>query len=729
MLDDDDMNLSEDTRRFTRRYKTFTAKLPLSDLEQTEQNLKDLTPRPDSKYIHEGVIAYGGMKLISRLRDRDTLRDVAHATLLNHDADIVTIGRFLREARITANLEHPNIMPIHDIGIEGNIPYFTMKLIDGDTLQDIIGSLKEGDIDYVQRFPLTALLRIFRRVLDAIAFAHTKGVIHLDLSPGNILVGKFGEVLVLDWGISRVLTESGPLSADENDVRRRLEATPNAQMADGIAQGTPGYMAPEQASGHNSKQDVRTDIYALGAILYAILTYRSAIPGKTMQEVLANTVEGHFKPPRHRVKHYVPSSLNAVVMKAMSTERRDRYQTVSELRADIDAFIDGRATLAEKPTILKHTFLFFRRNWIPVSLSFMLIFLLGGYGIYQVLNDYVGVWHWGTPVYSMDYRTEIQAGLKSLTCTDSMNNPLETPFVFTAKGVAIPANGTIWLSEPRPYMDARAIFKLRAEKLDFDIFWGCSNVPVDSPLYSPPGTLIRIRDNTVSLSNNRYTGIPIPFVTQSFSLWNTSEGDYTLTIQSINGVLSVYINNLAILRNNDPYPVPVGKAALGIRAGTAPMTLSAAEIFPASPDADLGPFAIPEMLIWRGAAEEAVTHYISVARQTASEKVARQACVRAMCLILYRMNEFADPSAALDHLRDSFPDRLIPLLEDRYYAIKAEIKWRIGLFSESFRLMRLIADPVVRLNTARHLEGYRFTLPPEAEAVLDTFLSAQEQVL
>lgn len=721
----------EETRRYTKRYKTFTAKLPLSDIERTEEHLKKMTPKPDGKYEHEGVIAYGGMKLISRLRDKDTLRDVAHATLLNPDADMGTIGRFIREARITANLEHPNIIPIHDIGVEGNnIPYFTMKLMDGDTLYDILEHLRSRDPEYVTRFNLSERLRIFRHVLSAIFFAHNKGVIHLDLSPGNILVGKYGEVLVLDWGLSKILSESKnpvmKIEAMRNEMRKRLEASPIADQTDGIAQGTPGYMAPEQASGHHSLHDVRTDIYALGAILYSILTLESAIPGKTIRDVLRNTVEGNFIPPRDRVRFYIPSSLNAVVMKAMATDPANRYQRVSELREDIDAFLDGRATLAERPTLLKHGLLFFRRNAVPVILAFLLIALLGGYGIYQVLNDYMALWHWGKPVYAVNYAADIKSGIPGLQFSDTCNNAATDPFVFGAKGFVIPPRCSAWISEPKPYMDAHVAFTVNAPLLDMDIFWGCSNVPLIDSAYAPPGTMIRIRNKTISVSNNRYSGVPVPFDTKKISIWSRQSMEYVVTVQTINGEMNIFINNIHVFNTNDPYPAPHGKAWLGIRAGNQSLTLGAIRVSPASPDASLGQFAIPEMLVWRDAVAEAVQQYIRIAGQTASADVANQSLQRAMYLILYRMRDFTNPVIELDAVRNVFPEEFPNWLEDQYYAVKAELYWRNGDFSESFRFLRLISDPQCRHLAACQLAGYHYDLSPEIARILNTFVTQTE---
>lgn len=722
-----------ETQRFTKRYRAFESRppVPLTDIEKTEQNLRELTPKPEHKYVHEGVIAYGGMKLISRLRDRDSLRDVAHATLLNADADMVTMGRFIREARITANLEHPNIIPIHDMGIEGGVPYFTMKLIDGDTLMDIIDGLRKKNEPYVKKYTLSERLRIFRHMLNAILFAHTKGVIHLDLSPGNVLVGRHGEVLVLDWGLAKVMGVPSGFRTDHTDgkeaMHSRLDGTPQTQVNDGIAQGTPGYMAPEQASGQNTALDIRTDIYSLGASLYAILTLESPIPGRSLREVLANTVAGNFVPPRKRAKHYIPSSLNAVVMKAMATKPEDRYQNVRAFRDDIDAFLDGRATLAERATIFKHAMLFLRRNFLPVALTLLLVLTIGGYGIYQMLNDYMALWHWGRPVYEIDYRTDLSGDTPSLIFTDSANQLLTDPFVFDAQGYRIPAGHSIWLPVQRPFNDGRAVFRIRTDRLDFDIFWGASNVSFRQAEDAPPGTMIRFRDGTIAVSNNRFSGRPVPYDEKLFPNRTLEEPtEFVITVQSINGVISVFVNNALALKANDAFPLPATRPAVGLRAGSAPLHLCSAALRPASPDAALGQFALPEMLVWRHATEEAAKQYVSVAKETGDASVAQRAMVRAMYLVLYRMPEFPNPEAALDSIREQFPLKTPQFVEDQYYMVKAEILWRNGDFADAFRMLRLVTDPTGRQRAARNLAGYDYALPPETTRQLERFVTGEE---
>jgi len=167
--------------------------------------ISDLTVKPSEKYTFHRSIGRGGMKLITEVHDKDTSRHVAVAELLDPSKKS-QYSRFIREAKITGNLEHPNIVPIHDIGIsENGTPYFTMKLLKGETLASILKKLKNGESEYVEKWTLTRLLMVFRKICNGIGFAHTKNVVHLDLSPENVQVGQFGEVLVLDWDSPKLL--------------------------------------------------------------------------------------------------------------------------------------------------------------------------------------------------------------------------------------------------------------------------------------------------------------------------------------------------------------------------------------------------------------------------------------------------------------------------------------------------------------------------------------------
>lgn len=346
-----------------------------------KNTIGELTVKPKDKYRFIRSVGFGGMKAVLQVRDKDTSRNVAMAIIPDYlERPESDINRFIREARITAQLEHPNIVPIHDIGADASgSPYFTMKFLRGKSLALIIKKLREGDADTLEHYDLPLLLRIFVRICNAVAFAHSKQIIHLDLKPENVHIGDFGEVLVLDWGLAKFIGEPSEPEAD-NSSRHDSNVSPadshEPLTLDGVAKGTPGYMAPEQAAGQNQAKDQRTDIYGLGCILYAILTFESPLSGKDVERVLVDTIHGNFQTPREiRNPHrYIPAALEAICLKAMERDREDRYQSVSEMRKDLFSFMAGHATSAENAGSIKKTFLFINRNWLATL--FVVTFLL-----------------------------------------------------------------------------------------------------------------------------------------------------------------------------------------------------------------------------------------------------------------------------------------------------------------------------------------------------------------
>ncbi|MDZ8119394.1 protein kinase domain-containing protein [Pontiella agarivorans] len=357
------------------------------DLERNSASGRDslMDEKPEDRYTANRKLNEGGMKSIWEVNDHRTARKVAMALI--QDSKIASeddIDSFLYEARLTANLQHPNIIPIYDIALDENgNPYFTMKALQGETLGDILHQLRSDDAEYVKRYTRTRLLGIFLKVCNAIDYAHTKGVIHLDLKPSNINVGDFGDVHVLDWGLSTLITHLNEYDGETvswqsmDDVElengqtltRYLKGSAKQRERKNVVGGTPGYMSPEQAQGVPSDIDFQTDVYMLGSLLYEILTYHCPFKGDTVKEVLQKTVRADFPMPGTRApERKIPAALSAIVMKAMALDPADRYPNVATLISDIHKYQEGFATTAENPTFLTHLLLLVKRHKLAVSL-------------------------------------------------------------------------------------------------------------------------------------------------------------------------------------------------------------------------------------------------------------------------------------------------------------------------------------------------------------------------
>jgi serine/threonine protein kinase len=301
--------------------------------------LRKVAEVPDlsgTRYRLIGQVARGGMGIVYAAADEELHRRVALKILDISSSEGELANRLRREARVLARLEHPGIVPVHDVGTlaDGRV-FYTMKFVEGQRLDEYIGSVAS----------LPDRLRIFLRICDAVAFAHARGVLHRDLKPSNVMVGSFGEVLVMDWGLAKIMAEEieTDLSAPDIAPPERLadmEDDPplSALTRDGRVMGTPGYMSPEQATGEIELLDPRSDVFALGILLRFVIA----------EKLLGGSSR-------------LDRSLGAICRKASAPDRDDRYAGVPELAADISRYLNGWAVTAHPESIFEKLLRFYRR--------------------------------------------------------------------------------------------------------------------------------------------------------------------------------------------------------------------------------------------------------------------------------------------------------------------------------------------------------------------------------
>jgi len=347
-----------------------------------------LTDRRTQRLEVGKEIARGAMGAVLAARESATRRTVAMKVMLQI-GNLQNAMRFIEEAQVTAQLEHPNIVPVYELSVdERDQPFYTMKLVQGITLKKILELIKNGRAETIAKYPLGTLLTIFQKICDALAFAHSKGVIHRDLKPENIMLGRYGEVLVMDWGLAKIVgTTAGGREAEtfqpEVTVAGLRVDSPegHATMA-GSIMGTPYYMSPEQARGEVDALDPRSDVFTLGVILYELLTLERPFTGRNAAEIIGKIMTGDCVPPAQQVagrakdaadepreKHAshlpngrVPESLDAIVRKAMQPEPAARYPSVKALQDDLLAYQNGFTTSAEQKSAWKQLRMLVKRH-------------------------------------------------------------------------------------------------------------------------------------------------------------------------------------------------------------------------------------------------------------------------------------------------------------------------------------------------------------------------------
>ncbi|HVS19953.1 MAG TPA: serine/threonine-protein kinase, partial [Planctomycetota bacterium] len=340
-------------------------------------------PSIENRLREEGEIARGGMGAILRVWDDDLRRVLAMKVSLARpgakgeagttSTDERLLHRFLEEAQITGQLDHPGIVPVHELGIDatGRL-YFTMPLVRGANLEQVFEWVKAGQ----EGWNRTRALNVLLKVCEAVGFAHQKGVVHRDLKPANVMVGRFGETYVMDWGLARVLDRD-----DRRDLRLAVDAaarslvhteraegrtfdSPLATM-DGDIVGTPCYMPPEQARGEIEAIGPRSDVFAIGAMLYHLLSGSAPYlePGASHAplDVLRRLRDG-APVPIAELGRGVPEELIAIADKAMARDMDARYASSTELAEDLRAFLEDRVVRAHASGPVAEFRTWFRRN-------------------------------------------------------------------------------------------------------------------------------------------------------------------------------------------------------------------------------------------------------------------------------------------------------------------------------------------------------------------------------
>ncbi len=334
------------------------------------------------------VLGRGGMGVVYKVFDRELRRHVAMKVLrsdLGQDARLR--DRFIEEAQATGQLEHRGIVPVHEIGRIGEgALFFTMKLVRGRTLAEVVAASRSSDPETRARYSLFRLLQVFTEVCRTIQFAHERGVIHRDLKPHNVMLGKHDDVQVMDWGLVKLLGEAArPWTAERPSREVELSTARDATQV-GSLLGTPAYMAPEQAADGAEAATALSDVYALGAILFHLLTGRAPYEGTSTADLIARLQRD--PPPRpRRLDRHIDRELEAICLRALAREPADRYPTAEALAADVQAFLENRPVSALPAGPLERLRKFVRREPLKAGLVAVLCLALLGMSSLALMLD------------------------------------------------------------------------------------------------------------------------------------------------------------------------------------------------------------------------------------------------------------------------------------------------------------------------------------------------------
>lgn len=350
------------------------------------------------KYGEEKEISSGGMGKVTIVQDHDLNRKVAMKTLLPKYKDSKKfLCRFIEEAQTIGQLEHPNIISIHDLGIrnDGEI-YFTMKYIQGQTLQEIITKLEEGDTTTHQLYTWSRRAQLIQQICDAIHYAHSKGVIHRDLKPENIMIGAFGEIIVMDWGLAKIAgryNESKPENDISEEKSNKVKPTKILSLDkthEGTVMGTPFYMSPEQASGKNEEVTAASDIYGIGSVMYALFALTPPHKGDSLVEVLNFALEKmpSFRKLKVPLQGKIPMEIQYIIYDAMNKKAKNRHSSAQALKEDIQKYLNGTYPTRCLHTALKNCVISLGRlvdNHAPVIITSIMVFFAFLLGALYVL--------------------------------------------------------------------------------------------------------------------------------------------------------------------------------------------------------------------------------------------------------------------------------------------------------------------------------------------------------
>ncbi|MDP3273775.1 MAG: serine/threonine-protein kinase [Deltaproteobacteria bacterium] len=319
----------------------------LPSVEEDDHGLR-LIPRNKERYASVKQLGVGGMGEVDLALDEDIGRRVAVKRMYTESLSPAAIARFVDEVHIVGQLEHPNIVPIHDVGLDSSGRFFlVMKYLEGETLEGVIDKLREGNAEYLAKYSVEYRVEVFMGVLRALQYAHANGIVHRDIKPANVMVGRYGEVVLMDWGIAKSTKKAGERGGDTDE--KDITESPRGRAfttRHGALIGTPAYMAPEQARGLNDQIDERTDLFAAVVLLHELLSLRHYLYDKTtVAAMIAGVLDGASAVTTHgwyQGAQLPPAEYLHLFAKGLQSDPNLRFQNATELVNYLQDILTGK---------------------------------------------------------------------------------------------------------------------------------------------------------------------------------------------------------------------------------------------------------------------------------------------------------------------------------------------------------------------------------------------------
>ncbi len=657
------------------------------------------------------------------VRDKNSKSRVVIKYLKLTDDVTTKATNFINEARIVAALEHPNIIPIHDIQMhpQGTPPYYTMKLVKGESLATIISKLKDGDIEYKSKYNRNTLLQIFLKVCDAISFAHSKNIINLDIEPSNIKIGKFGEVYVVEWGLSKYYK-----SSNANATNKTIQDLMYKEPLTNQAKGTLGYIPLEQIQLSLNDLDPKTDIFSLGAILYSIVTLEKPIIGNSEKEIIEKMQEDNFIiPPIQRTpKQEISITLSKIVMKAMHPNINKRYMTVGSLQQDILNFLHNKETIAYPDNISrKITRISSKyknlRNIISIIVAFLIISFSYVYNQQQKILE-----SW---IPQVDFQMN---SLKVITENFSLEKILtDRQYPIKNKSIQnssfnIPNGHWLWIKKHHFDDSLRIVIDFSwSDKSKIDGFEVCFNTKKNktkSISNLPAGYSIQIggwKGQLNLLSINRNDAPPDMSNATACNINDTNT--HQLIIERKNELIDIFIDGNKILSEIDPLPFLNGEyGGIGLRSWSDVLHIHNFKVFSRVLPIYSSPLVVGDAFYRVGLYDKAMREYLKLVGEHYDSNI-REMALRKLIIITTKLNKKEFAEQLLNEFQRDFPDSLF---NDKIVTNKIIIAWGKKDFKKVFELFNLIKNNLKKVLVAKKIlnEPHSHLPPKVGQRLLET---------